>query len=135
MRLVLALGVLVLAACATAPPPEGLRAPGEPAEMALERLEQECPDYWQQSSPEQRSNLVNRVIAPDYPLLPGRPAGAPSGPERLRRGVVVLRPRARLPPAHAAGGSPDLVEALRDLPALVRELSHPLPGPSAPAMR
>jgi hypothetical protein len=74
MRLVPALGVLVLAACATAPPPEGLRAPGEPAEMALERLEQECPDYWQQSSPEQRSNLVNRVIAPDY-TPPARSGG------------------------------------------------------------
>ena len=67
MRLVPALGVLVLAACATAPPPEGLRAPGEPAELALERLKQQCPDYWKQSSPQQRSNLVHRVIAPDYP--------------------------------------------------------------------
>lgn len=71
MRLVPALGVLVLAACATAPaePPArtGLRAPGEPAEVALERLEQECPDYWERSSPQQRSNLVNRVIAPNYP--------------------------------------------------------------------
>jgi hypothetical protein len=64
---ILALGVLVLAACGTAPQPEGLRAPGEPSELALERLEQECPDYYERSSPEQRSNLVNRVIAPDYP--------------------------------------------------------------------
>jgi hypothetical protein len=44
MRLVPALGVLILVACATAPPPNGLRAPGEPAEVALERLEQENND-------------------------------------------------------------------------------------------
>jgi hypothetical protein len=67
MRLVPALGVLILVGCATAPPPAGLRAPGEPAELALQRLEQECPEYWKQTSPEQRENLVNRVIAPDYP--------------------------------------------------------------------
>lgn len=67
MRGVHALALLSFVACASAPPPQGLRAPGEPIELALDRLETQCPDYWERTTPEQRENLVHRVIAPDYP--------------------------------------------------------------------